>query len=128
MEFVMTDEEYRRIVSRNIKRIAYDNHKTQADIVRDLNLKQPTVSSWMNGTRMIQMPEIDLLCHYFNCSRADIMEDKQPGEMGRMASMEAKLLDQIDKTANELSDDFKARLLAYAQKLHEIQKAEEEIK
>ena len=124
----MTDAEYRKIISRNLKKIAYDNHKSQADIVRDLDLKQPTVSSWMNGTRMIQMPEIDLLCHYFNCTRADIMEDKQPGEMGRIAALEAKLLDQIDRTANELNEDFKARLLAYAQKLHEIQKEEESLK
>lgn len=124
----MTDAEYRKLIARNIKRIAYENHKSQADIVRDLNLKQPTVSSWMNGTRMIQMPEIDLLCHYFNCSRADIMEEKQPGETGRAAATEARLLNQISQTANELSEDFKARLLAYAQKLYEIQKAEEELK
>ena len=124
----MTDAEYRKLIARNIKRIAYENHKSQADIVRDLNLKQPTVSSWMNGTRMIQMPEIDLLCHYFNCSRADIMEEKQPGEMGRVAATEARLLNQISQTANELSEDFKARLLAYAQKLYDIQKAEEELK
>ena len=124
----MTDAEYRKIISRNLKRIAYDNHKSQADIVRDLGLKQPTVSSWMNGTRMMKMEQIDLLCHYFNCSRADIMEDKQPGEMGRTAALEAKLLDQIDRTANELNEDFKARLLAYAQKLHEIQKEEEALK
>lgn len=124
----MTDAEYRKLIARNIKRIAYENHKSQADIVRDLNFKQPTVSSWMNGTRMIQMPEIDLLCHYFNCSRADIMEEKQSGEMGRAAAAEARLLNQILQTANELSEDFKARLLAYAQKLYEIQKAEEELK
>ena len=69
----MTDSEYRKVLARNIKRIAYDNHKTQADIVRDLNLKQATVSSWMNGTRMPKMEHIDLLCHYFNVSRTQIM-------------------------------------------------------
>lgn len=72
---VMTDKEYRKVLARNIKRIAYENHKTQADIVRDLNLKQTTVSTWMSGTRMPRMEHIDLLCHYFNCTRADIMND-----------------------------------------------------
>lgn len=123
----MTDAEYRKVISRNLKRIAYDNHKTQADIVRDLGLKQPTVSSWMNGTRMIQMPEVDLLCHYFNCKRSDIMEEKLPGEMGIHAAIEAKLLEDITKTANELNEEAKTRLLDYAKKLHEIQKAEVEI-
>lgn len=124
----MTDAEYRKLIGKNIKRIAYENHKTQADIVRDLNLKQPTVSSWMNGTRMIKMEQIDMLCHYFNCSRADIMEENSQAKWGRMAATEAILLERIDKTANELNENLKARLLAYAEMLQKIQKAEEELK
>ncbi len=71
----MTTTEYGRIISKNLKRIAYDAHKTQADIARDLNIKQTTLSTWMNGTRIPRMDKIDLLCHYFNCTRADIMEE-----------------------------------------------------
>lgn len=71
----MSSEEYGKIISKNLKRIAYENQRTQADIARDLKLKQATVSSWMNGTRVPRMDKIDLLCHYFNCSRSDIMED-----------------------------------------------------
>lgn len=71
----MTTTEYGKIISKNLKRIFYEAHKTQADVARDLNLNQATVSTWMNGTRIPRMDKIDLLCHYFNCSRADIMED-----------------------------------------------------
>lgn len=71
----MTSTEYGKIISKNLKRIAYENQKTQADIARDLKLKQATVSSWMNGTRVPRMDKIDLLCHYFNCRRVDIMEE-----------------------------------------------------
>lgn len=71
----MTVTEYGKIISKNLKRIAYENQKTQADIARDLGLKQATVSSWMNGTRIPRMSKIDLLCHYFNCTRVDIMEE-----------------------------------------------------
>lgn len=71
----MSSEEYGKIISKNLKRIAYDSQRTQADIARDLKLKQATVSSWMNGTRVPRMDKIDLLCHYFNCRRADIMEE-----------------------------------------------------
>ena len=70
----MTSAEYGKIISKNLKRIAYENERTQADIARDLNLKQATVSSWMTGTRVPRMDKIDLLCHYFNCTRVDIME------------------------------------------------------
>lgn len=70
----MTSAEYGKIISKNLKRIAYEHQRTQADIARDLNLKQATVSSWMTGTRVPRMDKIDLLCHYFNCTRVDLME------------------------------------------------------
>ena len=68
------DKEYGKVIAKNLKRIAFDNNRTQADLCRDLNLKDSTVSSWFNGTRIPRMDKIDLLTHYFNCSRADIME------------------------------------------------------
>lgn len=66
------------LISKNLKRIAYENGKTQADIAKDLHISKATVSSWMNGTRIPRMDKIDKLCHYFNCSRADIMSEQKP--------------------------------------------------
>lgn len=75
----MGTQEYGKIISRNLRRIASDANKTQADIARDLRINKATVSSWMNGTRVPRMDKIDLLAHYFNCTRADIMEEhKKP--------------------------------------------------
>ncbi len=71
----MNEKYYGKIVGKNLKRIAYEHRKTQADIAKDLGLSKSTVSSWMNGTRVPRMDKIDLLCHYFNCKRVDIMED-----------------------------------------------------
>lgn len=71
----MSTREYARIVSKNLRRIASDQNKTQADIARDLRLNKATVSSWMNGTRVPKMENIDMLCHYFNVTRFDIMND-----------------------------------------------------
>lgn len=71
----MSTREYARIVSKNLRRIASDQNKTQADIARDLRLNKATVSSWMNGTRVPKMENIDMLCHYFNVTRFDIMNE-----------------------------------------------------
>lgn len=71
----MSTREYARIVSRNLRRIASDQNRTQADISRDLRINKATVSSWMNGTRVPKIENIDMLCHYFNVTRSDIMED-----------------------------------------------------
>lgn len=73
----MDEKEIAKTIAQNLKNIAYENQKTQADIARDLGINKATISSWMNGTRIPRMSKIDLLCHYFNCKRSDIMEKKE---------------------------------------------------
>ena len=71
----MSETEYAKIISKNLRNIAYRAGKNQADISRDLKINKATVSSWMNGTRVPRMDKIDLLCHYFNVNRREIMEE-----------------------------------------------------
>lgn len=71
----MSEREYAKIISKNLRRIMYENNKTQAEVARALNISKATLSSWMNGTRIPRMPNIDMLCHYFNVVRTDIMEE-----------------------------------------------------
>jgi len=68
-------KDYGKIIAKNLRRIFLENDKTQAQVSKDLNINKATLSSWMNGTRIPRMKNIDLLCHYFNCTRADIMEE-----------------------------------------------------
>ena len=70
----MTDKEYSKIVSQNLRRIAYDSGKAQSDIAKELGMSKATLSAWMNGTRTPKMPKIDMLCAYFGVKRSDIME------------------------------------------------------
>lgn len=71
----MSEKEYMKLIAKNLKRLSYENGKTQADIAKDLKISKQTVSSWFRGERTPRMDKIDLLCHYFNCKRSDIMED-----------------------------------------------------
>ena len=61
----MSEQDYGRIIGANLKRLAWERKKTQADISRDLGISKATVSSWMNGTRIPRMDKIDMLCDYF---------------------------------------------------------------
>lgn len=72
----MPEREYARLIAKNLKRIAYESGKTQSDIAKDLRISKQTVSSWFRGERTPRMEKIDLLCHYFNCRRSDIMEER----------------------------------------------------
>lgn len=73
----MGEKEYGRIIGKNLKRLAWERKKTQADIARDLDISKATISSWMNGTRVPRMDKIDLLCKYFMVKRSDILEDSE---------------------------------------------------
>lgn len=71
---MLTNDEYAKIVARNLRRIMIERDKTQADIVNALGFSKQAVSSWMNGKRTPKMNKIDALCEYLNCKRSDIME------------------------------------------------------
>lgn len=105
---MMTD--YGKIIAQNLKRIAFENDRTQADICRDLHLSDSTVSSWFNGTRIPRMDKIDLLAHYFNCTRSDIMEyHKNPKHTYYLDDETAKIAQEIleDRDLHALLDSAK---------------------
>jgi len=70
----ISDEDYGKIVAKNLKRIFVEHDKTQAQVAKDLGISKTTLSSWMNGTRLPRMNKVDMLCKYFGCQRTDIME------------------------------------------------------
>lgn len=77
----MIINDYGKIISKNLKRIAYEKGKSQADMSRDLGIPKTTISSWMNGARVPKMPAIDMLCEYFGVKRSDIMEPYDRSEV-----------------------------------------------
>ena len=71
---MISEQEYRKVIARNLRNIMFERQKTQADVARDLGINKATLSSWMNGTRTPKMEKIDMLCKYFNVPRSAIME------------------------------------------------------
>lgn len=85
-------EIYANTIARNLKRLAYDHNKTQADMAKDLNINKQTLSSWMNGQRIPRMDKIDLLCKYFNCRRIDIIEPYIPKPLESFTAFEKNII------------------------------------
>ena len=105
----MDEQEYGKIIAKNLKRIAYDHGKSQADISRDLNISKQTLSSWMNGSRIPRMSKVDLLCNYFNCTRSDLMEYHSDnfyfgGVLRRVSEDDAKVLDAYRNAPDSIKD------------------------
>ena len=71
----MTQEEFRKIFAKNLRRIMVEREKTQADICRGIGVSQPTVSTWMTAKKVPRMDTLDDLCAYLGCQRSDLIEE-----------------------------------------------------
>ncbi|HAR6483411.1 TPA: helix-turn-helix transcriptional regulator [Staphylococcus pseudintermedius] len=66
----------KEILSNNLKKLLHQKGKTQTDMAKELNLKESTVSSWMNSVKYPRREKIEMLADYFNVLPSDITEDK----------------------------------------------------
>lgn len=73
----MSEQEFARILSRNLRLLMYQKGITQAQMSRELGIGKSTLSTWMSGQRMPRMDKIDILCRYLNCMRSDLMDEKR---------------------------------------------------
>ncbi len=69
----MPIDDIKKMFSTNLKQIMLDHSKTQSDLVKDLNLRQATVSDWLNGKKYPRMDKVELLAKYFNVSINDLI-------------------------------------------------------
>lgn len=73
---MMNDEDVRRVFAKNLKFFMDLNHKTQADLVKDLQLPQSTLNNWYAGLKMPRMNKVELLAMYFGIQKSDLIEEK----------------------------------------------------
>ena len=66
----------KKILSKNLKNLLERKGKTQTDMAKDLDLKESTVSSWINAVKYPRRDKIELLADYFGVMPSDITEDK----------------------------------------------------
>lgn len=72
----MSEEDYKKLFSKNLNYFMNLNGKTQIDIINDLGFNKSSVSTWCNGTRLPRMDKVDDLAKYFGIKRSDLIEDK----------------------------------------------------
>lgn len=72
----MSENDYKRIFSKNLKKYMSLNGKEQIDLINDLKLNKSAVSTWCNGTRLPRMDKVQLLADYFRIEKSDLIEEK----------------------------------------------------
>lgn len=91
---------------------------SQTDLAKRMDVSDAAVSDWIHGRKMPRMPKIDQMSGIFGCARSDLIDPEKPDR-----SIEDDQIAFISNVAKS-SDDARARLLAYAQKLKELMEME----
>ena len=73
----MSDDQYRKVFSENLRYYMMLNGKNQIDLINDLGFNKSAVSTWCNGTRLPRMDKVDALARYFNIKRSDLIEERK---------------------------------------------------
>lgn len=73
--YLMGEDYYKNIFSKNLKYYMNLNNKEQIDLINDLGFNKSSVSTWCNGTRLPRMDKVEALAKYFGIKRSDLIED-----------------------------------------------------
>ena len=100
----MSDQEYLKVFSENLKYYLTKYDISQADLAKRLGVTPTSVSNWATGQKTPRMDKVDAMCEIFNCKRSDLMEERIDDD--------GYYLDpETAKKAQELFDNPKMRLL-----------------
>ena len=106
----MTDEERKRIFSKNLVNILNERSKTQIEVAKAIGVSQQTFNTWCRGIALPRMGKVQLLADYFNIKMTELLEDSPGDSEPSIDSNRLRLL----KLYDSLNDDGMKRLIEYA--------------
>ena len=72
----MTDDEQKRIFSKNLNFYISQSGKQQKEVARDLEISATTFNTWCVGKIMPRMGKVQKIADYFNIGKSDLLDDK----------------------------------------------------
>ena len=72
----MTDEQQKKIFSKNLRYYVQLSGKQQKDIAETLDVNQKTFNGWCTGLSMPKTGKIQKIADYFKIGKSDLLDDK----------------------------------------------------
>lgn len=91
----MTESDFNKVFSKNLRLYLDKNNMTQLDLAKRLNVGTTSVSNWCNALKSPRMDKVDAMCKLFNCSRSDLMEDNTSLSTSRKRGVVIKVLGRV---------------------------------
>jgi transcriptional regulator with XRE-family HTH domain len=73
----MSEEEIRKIFSRNLTAILERRGKSQKDLVDFIGVSSSTVSNWCTGQKLPRMDKVQLIAGWLGVNNSDLLENKK---------------------------------------------------
>lgn len=77
----MTDEEQKRIFSKNLSKYIELSGKEQKEIAKDLGFPATTFNTWCVGKIIPSMGKVQKIADYFGIGKSDLLDDKYSADL-----------------------------------------------
>jgi len=91
----MSNEEFKKIFSKNLVHFLEINQKTQADLCKYIGVSSATVSDWCNGKKMPRMDKIQSICNWLMIEKSDLLENHKEDSTSYYLNEEARDMAQF---------------------------------
>lgn len=88
----MTEDEQKRIFSKNLNYYITMSGKQQKEVANDLGISPTTFNSWCVGKIFPRLSKIEKIANYFNIGKSDLLDEKLDSD----ASFDARLLTDMN--------------------------------
>lgn len=119
----MSDKAINDIIAFNLNRLLELNGKNQADLATYMEVSQSTVSNWCKGIKSPRMDKLDRICVFLNCTRTDLLEDKNNTNSELSSSDHKDIAKSLDEMMEQLESGGDSPLMYNGQELSEASKA-----
>ena len=119
----MSDKAINDIIAFNLNRLLELNGKNQADLATYMEVSQATVSNWCKGIKSPRMDKLDRICVFLNCTRTDLLEDKNNTSSELSSSDCRDIAKSLDEMMSQLENGTDSPLMYNGQELSETSKA-----
>ena len=119
----MSDKAINDIIAFNLNRLLELTGKNQADLATYMEVSQATVSNWCKGIKSPRMDKLDRICVFLNCTRTDLLEDKNNTSSELSSSDRRDIAKNLDEMMEQLESRGDSPLMYNGQELSEASKA-----
>ncbi len=113
----MSENDLKKVFSRNLNRILAEKDKQPIDIVNDLDISSSTVSNWCTGLKLPRAESIDMLARYLGVNRSALLVEPEERSFAserrevlykRLRSFDEKKLDLLEKLWDVIEADIES--------------------